>query len=159
LQRLNGVPIHSFADTQFALDLAPKTGSVAAAWRRDGKVEEGTLALPDGWRKTDISWRPSMRGLVPSARLYGTDLTAEEKQAVGLSARQLAFRQKDSVPAQAQAAGVRGGDIILGVDDGSLETDVDGFLKYVRSNYLVGDRVTVNVLRDGKRVNLTTLLR
>jgi hypothetical protein len=38
--------------------------------------------------------------------------------------------------------------------------DVAGILHYVQRNYIVGDRVTVNLFRDGKRMNLTmTLLR
>jgi S1-C subfamily serine protease len=32
--------------------------------------------------------------------------------------------------------------------------DVIDFLRYVQSNYLIGDRVTINILRDGKRLNL-----
>jgi serine protease Do len=160
LQRLNGVPIHSFADTQFALDKAPRTGSIEVVRQRGDKVLKNKLALPQGWRETDLSWRPSMQRLIPAARLYGTDLTAREKKVLGLSAKQLAFRQRDSVPSQALTAGIRAGDVIVGFDDKRLEMDVDGFLRYVQRNYLVGDRVTVNVVRDGKRVNLTmTLVR
>ena len=36
---------------------------------------------------------------------------------------------------------------------------MDGFLRYIERNYLVGDQVTVNVLRDGKRLNLPMTLR
>src|SRR5262249_18321644 len=34
LQQLNGVPVHSFADAQLALDRAPKTGAIEVVWRR-----------------------------------------------------------------------------------------------------------------------------
>jgi S1-C subfamily serine protease len=41
-----------------------------------------------------------------------------------------------------------------------MEMDVVAFVRYIESNYLVGDRVTLNVLRYGKRLELTmTLLR
>jgi predicted metalloprotease with PDZ domain len=160
VQRLNGVPIHSFGDAQYALDIAPKTGAIEVAWQRGDKVLKEKLSLFEGWKKTDITWRPSMQRLIPSARLYGTELTAEEKQALGLRAKQLAFRQKDALPTQAKAAGVRPGDIILGLDDKQLEMDVDDFLRYVERNYLIGDKATINILRDGKRMNLTmTFLR
>jgi S1-C subfamily serine protease len=130
-------------------------------WRRGEQILEGKLALPQGWRKSDISWRPSLQRLVPAARLYGIDLTVEEKKALGLSPTQLAFRQKDSMPAQARQAGIRPGDIILGVDHKQLDNmDVIDFLRYVRRNYLIGEQVTVNILRDGKRLNLPmTLVR
>jgi S1-C subfamily serine protease len=153
LERVRGVPIHSFADVQFALDTAPTAGAIEVSWRRGGEVSKGLMTLPEGWRKSDISWRPSLRNWIPSARLYGHDLSAEEKESLGLPSAHLAFRQKDLVPAQAEAAGIRGGDIILGVDGKRLESDVDGFLRYVQRNYLVGDFVTVNVLREGKRMD------
>src|SRR5205807_5637686 len=117
------------------------------------------LALPQGWRKTDITWRPSAQRLVPSARLYGADLTEAEKKALGLRATQLAFRQQKSVPRQAESAGVHPEDIILGVDGKTFETDVIGFLRYVNRNHLVGERVTINLLRDGKRLDLKMTLR
>jgi S1-C subfamily serine protease len=159
VRRLNGVPVHSLADVQFALDVATKKAAIEIAWQRGEKALRGTLSLPEGWRKGDVSWRPSLQRLVPSARLYGADLTAEEKKALGLGAKQLAFRQKDSVPDQAREAGIRGGDVIVGLDGRSLEMDVDEFLRYVQRGYLVGDTVTVNVLRGGKRLNLPMTLR
>jgi predicted metalloprotease with PDZ domain len=155
LQRLGGVPIHSFADAQFALDKAPRSGTIDVVWKRSNSIMEDKLPLKEGWRKGDVSWRPSLRYLVPYARLYGTDLTAEEKKALGLAPTQLAFRQKDNVPKQAEDAGIRPGDIIIGIDGKVLETNVDGFLRHVHSNYLIGDKATINILRDGKRLNLT----
>jgi predicted metalloprotease with PDZ domain len=160
VQRLNAVPIHSFADAQFALDRAPRTGTIEAVWQRGREVRRGKLKLPEGWRKTDISWRPSVWRLVPFAGIGGTDLTAQEKRDLGLPAKQLAFRQKAAVSSQARAAGIRPGDIILGLDDRPLEGDLAAFQRYVERHYLVGDKVRVNVLRDGKRLKLTmTLVR
>jgi predicted metalloprotease with PDZ domain len=160
VQRLNRVPIHSFGDAQFALDRAPATGSIDIAWRRGDQNMQALLTLPEGWRKTSINWRASMQRFVPAARLYGIDLTHEEKKALGLAPEQLAFRQKDPVHSQARAAGIRPGDIILGVDDKQLDTDVTGFVRHVYSNYIIGDRVNVNLLRDGQRLNLVmTLVR
>jgi S1-C subfamily serine protease len=160
LRQLHGVPTHSFADTQFALDRAPPAGSVEVAWQRGDQIRQGRLRLPDGWRKTDISWRPSVQEFVPSARLAGLDLTPAEKKVLGLAADQLAFRQKYPLSAQAEAAGIRQGDVILGVDDNPLATDLAGFQNYVRGHYLVGDRLTVHLLRDGKRLDRgMTLLR
>ena len=154
VQELNAVPIHSFADAQFALDRAPATGVIPIRLRRGDRVLEAKLSLPEGWRKTDISWRTSMRRLVASPHLWGDDLTAREKRALGLSVNQLAFRQQNSIPPPLKEAGIRGGDIILGVDDQALDMDVVGFARYIQGNYLIGDRVTVNIIRDGKRLKL-----
>jgi serine protease Do len=160
LQALNGVPIHSFGDAQLALDRAPATGTIEVAWQRDGESLKASIVLPKGWRQTDISWRASMRNLIPAARLYGDDLTTDKKKALGLGPKQLAFRQRDSLPAQARDAGIRPGDVIVGMDNRTLEMDVNGFLGYVRRHYLVGDKVTVNLYRDGRRMDvLMTLSR
>jgi len=160
LKSLNGVPIHSFGDAQYALDIAPRDGSIAVIWQRDGKELQKKLALPAGWRKTDASWRPSVRHLIPSARLGGAELTAAEKKALGLSEKQLAFRESEPVSRQAQEAGIRAGDIILGIDEKPSEMNVMGFQDYVRGNFLIGDKLTINIIRDGNRDKVTmTLLR
>ncbi len=157
LSRLNGVPTHSFADVQLGLDRAPPGGTVGVTWRRDGADCEGKLHLSAGWKRTDISWRASAQGAVPSARLGGTDLTPDEKKTLGLPVGRLAFRQKHPLSAQAQAAGVLEGDVILGIDGKQLDTDRLGLHDYVRSHYLVGDRVTVNLLRNGMRLDVSMI--
>src|SRR5262249_1559050 len=154
----NGVPVASFADVQYGLHLAPASGKVAVAWERDGREQRGELGLAAGWRKTDISWRESMWGLRPPACGHGKDLGADARKRLGLSEKALAFRQANFVPAPAEAAGIRQGDVIVGLDDTPLEMTMRQFNAYVRLNYKVGDRVTYNVLRDGKRVNIPITL-
>lgn len=160
IKQLNGVPAHSLADVQFGLDRASGKGTVALAWERQGTTRIGELSLSAGWRKSDITWRPSMHHLVPSFPLDGNDLKAEEKKALGLPANVLAFRQRPQVHSRAREAGIRGGDVVLGVE-GQLFPGMDayGLDRYVRREYLVGDRVTINILRDGKRLSLPLTLR
>ena len=159
VQRLNNTLVHSFADAQYALDRAPKAGTVEVVWQRGEQTMKGELALVEGWRRTDITWRPSLQRFIPSPRLFGPDLTEQEKSALSLSAKQLAFRQGENVHSQARDAGIKPGDIILGVDDRKLEMDSTEFIWYVRRNYVVGDRVTVNLIRNGERMNLPMNLR
>jgi S1-C subfamily serine protease len=159
LHEMGSVPIHSIADVTFALDRAPQTGTIAVSWTRAEAPAQAMLELPQGWRKTDISWRPSLLRLVPFLPLYGKDLSAEEKKACGLSANRMAFRQKEQVHSRAKAAGIRGGDIIIGVDDRPMEgADVD-LHEYLRKEHLVGDRIIINVLRDGKELRLPCTLQ
>jgi S1-C subfamily serine protease len=159
VRRLNGVPIHSFGDAQYALDRAPKTGAIEIAWQRGDKTLDGKLSLTEGWRKTPVAWRASMRELIPYARVGGKDLTEAEKKALGLSPNQLAFRQRDFVSPVLKQVGLVPGDIILGFDDKKLDLTSEAFVRYVQNNYLIGDRVTVNVLRDGKRHNFPMTLQ
>jgi predicted metalloprotease with PDZ domain len=160
LQTVGAVPIHSIADVQFALDRAPRKGEIELKWKRDGKTNSGMLALPEGWRRGDVSWRPSLRRMVPSLPLRGTELSAGEKKTLGLEPGQVAFRQRSPVSAQAEKAGVRAGDVITGIDGKPLRgTDVDALRDHVRRQYLVGDRIQINVLRDGKRLDVPLTLR
>jgi membrane-associated protease RseP (regulator of RpoE activity) len=154
LTRVNKMPVASFADVQYALSRAPHDGKVPVAWRHGAKELEGTLALPEGWRKQDISWRSFMWGLEPPAAVHGKDLTAEEKKELGLSPDALAFRQGTFVPPASREAGIKPNDIILGIDGKRLDMTMLGFNAHVRLNYRVGDKVTFNILRDGKPLDV-----
>lgn len=159
VESLADLPIHSFADAQFAPDRAPSTGSLEISWRRGDQVVNGKLELPVGWRKTDITWRTSMLALIPSSPLNGRDLSAEERKTHGLSESQLAFVPKSPVSAAASKAGIRKGDIILGFDGKTVEMEAYDFVRYVGENYLADDRVLVDVLRNGQRLQFPMTLR
>lgn len=159
LQTLNKVPVRSFADAQYGLHKAPPKGSFPIAWRRDGKDFQESLAVEPGWRRTNITWRPSLLELLPALGVYGSDLTAKEKRVLKIDEKRLAFRQEAPVHANAKAMGVQENDIILGVDAKVLEMSMETFLGYVRQNYLIGDTLTINLLRDGKRLDLKVKLK
>ncbi len=158
LKNVNGRPVASFADVQYALHRAPAKGPISVTWQRGGKTMTAELAGDANWRTTDISWRASMWGLEPAPCVHGTDLTAQEKKELGLAEKALAFRQGDFVPKPARQAGIQKNDIILGVDDKPLEMSMRQFNAYVRLNYKVGDRITFNVIRDGKRMKVPLTL-
>lgn len=157
LVRLNGISVASFADAQYALHRAPVQGTIPLSWQRDGQTMTGQLELASGWRKTILTWRPSMRALLPTLPIYGDDLTAAEKQALGLGEKRLALRQQERVHQTVQAVGLQGGDVLIGIDGKTLDMTGDDFLDHVRRNYLVGDRITLNILRNGKRIDLDPL--
>ena len=103
---------------------------------------------------TDVSWRPSLHGIGPAPCVHGEDLTAEEKKSLGLSEKSLAFRQGNFVPEVTRQAGIRQNDIIVGVDNKTLEMSARQFGAYIRLTYQVGDRVTFNLLRNGQQLNV-----
>ncbi len=159
IEKLAGKSVYSFADAQYALHYAPTQGDIEITWTRAGHAASASIKVLSGWRKTDLTWRPSMLDLLPTLTVFGYDMTAQEKQALGLDEKRLAFRQVAPVHAEAQAIGVRAGDVILGIDDLKMEMTAQQFLAHVRQNFLVGDRLTLNILRDGAKVDLTTKLR
>ncbi len=154
LRTLKGIPVHSFGDTIYALDSAPAKGHVEVVWARGEMTQSAKLELTEGWRKTDITWRPSQQDRIPSLKLAGDDLTADEKKVLGLKPEQLAFRQQKEVSSHASKAGFKPGDIIVGVDNLEPELTVTKFLSLVRRSYLVGDQVNVHIFRDGKRLKI-----
>jgi serine protease Do len=158
LLSVNGVTVAALADVQFGLHRAGDSGEIPVAWLRAGKTMRGLLRVGPGWRKTDISWRWSLRGLEPSSWVHGEDLTASEKMKLGLPEQQLAFYEGNFVSAPARQAGIRQNDVILGVDGKRLEMTAQQFEAYIKLNYKVGDRLTYNILRAGQRVDVPMTL-
>lgn len=154
LQSANGYPVASYGDLQYALHKTDATGPLKLVWKRGGRNMSRAVPLKPGWRISDISWRGSMWGLEPNIGVYGDDLTAKQKRALGLSSDRLAFRQGKFVPNQSRRAGIRGGDIILGINDRPLKMKMLQFNAYVRLNFKVGDSIVFNVVRNGKRLRL-----
>jgi serine protease Do len=154
LQSLNGLPVASFADAQYALHRGPAQGTILVCWQRGRETRTARLRLEGGWRKTDISWRASMWGLEPRPGVWGFDLSVSEKKALGLGEKALAFRQAMPVGAAARAAGIQPRDIILGIDNQVLEMTMAQFNAYIRVTRQVGEEVRFNILRDGKRLDL-----
>jgi len=158
LKSVNGVPTASIADVQCGLHRAPAEGEIPISWMRADKPMSARLNLAKDWRKTDISWRWSLRSLEPTPWVQGVDLSADEKGALGLKEKQLAFYQGAFLSDPARQAGIRVHDIILGIDNQKLEMTARQFQAFVRLKYKVGDRVTYNVLRNGQRLNLPLTL-
>jgi len=157
--KLNGYTVASFADASFALYKAPATGSIPVTWLHDGKELSGTLDVADGWRKTNLTWRPSMRALLPSLPLSGDDLSAIDKKALGLNEKRAVVRQDERVHTELKATGVKAGDVVVGIDGQDVDGTARELLGYVRRNYLVGDEITINIVRDGKRLDLKHVLK
>lgn len=158
IDEIGGLRVRSFADAQTLLDKAPVKGTLALKWFRGGEQHSAKLTLNDGWRRTDISWRPSMQRYLAAPRLYGRDLSLDERRTLGLKPKQLAFAHRDRVLTQASEAGIRAGDVILGFDGRELHKTAYDFQTWVRENYILGDRVKINVIRDGKRIDIPMTL-
>ncbi|MCI0462524.1 MAG: PDZ domain-containing protein [Gemmataceae bacterium] len=158
LVSLNDTPVASIADAQHGLHHAPAQGQIAVVWQQGEQTRTGKLTLAGGWRRTNIAWRPSMMDLLPSLSAYGTDLTAAEKKQLGLTEDRLAFRQEKPVHSTLRKIGLLDGDVIVGIDGQTFEMDMDEFLAHVRRNFLIGDKVILNIFRNGKRMDLPLTL-
>jgi hypothetical protein len=71
LLRANETPVYTSADLQFALNTVPDAGEVTLLLQRKGRTLPAmTLSLPRGWRRTDISWRPSQEVAPPMIGIW-----------------------------------------------------------------------------------------
>jgi serine protease Do len=154
LLEVNGLSVASFADVQYALHKAPAVGEISVKWLRDEKVLQASLKPGKDWKHTDVSWRRSLEGLQPASGLHGEDLTAEEKKAIGLGPKALAFRQGNFLTKQARQAGIQQNDIIVGLGGKKLEMTARQFDAHVRLHFVTGETIVVDVLRQGKRLEL-----
>jgi serine protease Do len=159
LTRLNGYRVASFADAQYALHKAPKSGRIPFESLSGANQLDGALEVADGWRKTNITWRSSLLDILPSMPISGEDLTAAEKKALGLPESRAVFRQDKFVHSTLKAVGLKAGDIVVGLNGNGIDGSMDDFLGRVRREYLVGDAVTLNVVREGKPVQIKMLLK
>lgn len=159
LTRIRDVAIHSLADATFALDKAPPRGTLFIEYQREGKLNRAEIGLGEGWKKSDISWRPSMRFLKPNFAIYGPDLTTTEKAALNIPSSRLAYRQSDQVSDFAKSSGIKANDIILGLEGQKMNMDVDQFVRKIQKEFLVGDTITMDIIRDSKPMKLTLVLK
>jgi len=158
LSSIHGYATASIADVQYALHHAPAKGTIEVHWQRGGKEMRGEIALPDGWRHTDLSWRWSLKSMKPLPQVHGDDLPAAEKESLGLTPRQLAFRQGAFVPQAAAQAGIRIGDVIVGVEGKRLEMTGRQFEMYMRLYHQVGATVHYDIVRGQERLKISVKL-
>jgi len=158
IRQVGGVPVLSFGDMQQGLEEGPREGLLRVVYRRGANDTEAALTLPPKWKKTDITWRTSLRGLVPAPPVAGRNLTDAEKAAIGLSAGALAFRQRDTLTQAAIDAGIKPGDIVTGAEGAPAGLDSYGFQEWVRRDFLVGDTVRISLVRDGGKMVLPVVL-
>lgn len=159
IAKLNGFTVASFADATYALHKGPKSGTIPVEWKRGNEAMSGKLELAEGWRKTNITWRSSLLDIMPSLPVSGDDLTAAEKKMLGLAESVAAFRQDKFVHSTLRAVGLQSGDTVVGLNGKSIDGTMDDFLGHVRREYLVGDLITLNIVRVGKPVEIKLTLK
>ena len=87
VDRLLDVPVHSFGDATFALDRAPKTGTIPVTWIRDGKLF-GRGGADDGYAifATITAIRTLQQQQLPHSRIVVMIECCEESGSVDLPA-------------------------------------------------------------------------
>lgn len=152
-----GQPLISTADFTWVLHNAPHETSLPLVVRRGGKDVELTLALSGDWKKNDIAWRASTWYGLRSG-LKTDALPPQAKQSLGLKANALALQINGifgkSMPVF-QKAGLKKGDVIIGVEGLSDAMSETEFLVWLRTKHGPRDSVKLNVMRGGQTQEVT----
>lgn len=155
--RMNGQRMTSIADMQWVLHHLPNTATHVTIECVASGVHE--VALIDGWKKHDFSWRGSMWNAPPRLEVWLPEVKGDALVKLGLpqsdSALEARWINKEGRGGQqAFADGLREKDIIIALDGKPIRMDSRQFQSHLKLNYKVGEQLPLTVLRDGKRMEL-----
>lgn len=161
---LDGQPLLSIADVQWVLHNTPATAKLPTIVRRDGKTIDLTLTLAEGWRRGNISWRPTTWSLrqMGLGGMKLDELRDDDRRRLGLAGDRMALKAEHvgeyGEHAIAKRAGLKKGDIIVAIDGRDRRMNESQLLEYALRQKHRGDPMAVTVLRDGERKTLTYTL-
>lgn len=167
ITKFGGHATFTISDLQWVLDETPNTNATIAieVARGTGK-HELDLELEAGWKRgtaRSYAWRAFKWGLSPAPGFGGPALDRTAKRGLGIDEDHFAFRVSYIVNwgdnahrgRAVQTAGIRKGDVITSVDGKTDFDSIDHFHAWVRLEHDVGDRLRIELLRDGRRLDVT----
>lgn len=154
--RINGTPLLSQADIQWLLHRSPSNTRIAMTYERDGRIAQTTVSLAGSWKLADLSWRESSwRALRHAVRFV--PLSADKKRHSNIAADSMAFEIKNMYgprPEPLRRAGVKIGDVVIGIGDRTDLVTETQFLVYLRLNYGPGQKIPLTIIRAGKKMTM-----
>ena len=162
--RCADVPIHSELDLRWALHRLPLNSDrvMLLVDRTVGKSGDAAmqrlevqLALPSGWRQSELSWRKSSRSYPSDWGFRAAALAKFERREAGLSETGLAIRVLSIKPrGLAQGIGLQKGDVITALEDDTRERTLDRLRSDMLRRFAPGDEVRMTIRRDAETLEL-----
>ncbi len=152
---LNGTPVWTFGDFQYYYDKVDRrAGQIRIAVDRAGKPLDLVVTLPPRWWLTDLGFRQST--IDPRVYFQSEPLTEAEKRERGLRPDGFASRVRfvDDTAALLKSHELRAGDIIVAVDGAERDDIANTPELYIKLRKTAGQTVQVNLIRDGKRMQM-----
>jgi serine protease Do len=155
IAQLDGTPIWTFGDLQYRLDKVPRDArQIRIGVERDGAALDLTIALPERWWWTDLTFRQS--SVEPRVYFDSRPLSEAEKRENGLERGGFASKvtHVDMFAELTKSHQLRVGDIIFGVDGVERDEAANTAELFIKLRKTAGDTVTLGVIRDGKRMSM-----
>jgi hypothetical protein len=152
---LNGTPVWTFGDLQYHYDKVPRSASrVEITVDRNGQAVPLSVALPVRWWLTEIRWRQF--SVDPRVYFDSDPLTEAEKAKHQLKAKGFASSVKhvDMFAEVVKSHELKVNDIIYAVDGVEEDEHAHTAELYIKLRRKPGDAVTLDVIRDGKRIKM-----
>ncbi len=149
---INGAPVISIADIQFALQNTADQSTLKLEVLRNGAKKVLNVALAGDWRKAaDYAWRASTGDIRIGMQM--TPLSDDERKAAGLKSG--GIKVKAAWPkGPAGQAGFLAGDVITAVNGQPAPEKETDFIAYVRQKFLPGQKLKLSIVRGGKRQDI-----
>lgn len=161
--RIEAVDNHrviTFGDFTRVLELTPETGTLQVRFRRGGEPRTVSVRLEPGWRKrsADPSWRPAVNVVGPNSGFWARQLGPGDRKRMGIATDAMGLKVVVVWGAWARQAGIRNGDVVVGIDGQSDNKTIRGLQSHLQMNRNYGDTVTVEIVRGGQRKQLRMTL-
>jgi hypothetical protein len=152
---VSGTAVWTFADLQYYYDKTPRAAErIQITVERDGQPLELTIQLPPRWWWTDIRFRQMT--IDPRVYFDSRPLTEAEKREHSLEPGGFAsmVTHVDTFAQMMKSHGLRAGDIIVGVDGVQSDPLANTAELFIKLRKTAGDSVTLEVIREGKRLEM-----
>jgi serine protease Do len=153
IAEMEGQPILSVADVQWVLHMSPESGELKVRVHRGGAAVDLALTLAPGWRRKG-EFLGRRRAWTLQAQITG--MTLEPLQGAGLRVAAIGTNARSS-PA-ASRTGLQVGDVIVGIDGKNADMSVSAFMAYLFQKKSPGQKVVLNVQRNGKTQTMEMVL-
>jgi hypothetical protein len=154
LAAINGTPVWTFGDLQYHYDEVNRNAErIQMTVDRAGTLIDLSIALPERWWWTDLTFRQWT--IEPRVYFDSVSLTDQEKRDQNLVERggfASKVRRVDMFAEMTKSHELRVGDIVFGVDGVQRDEVANTAELFIKLRKSAGETVTLDVIRDGKRI-------
>ena len=145
----------TLGDLSRVLEKIPVAGRLALQVQRQQQVIPLRLELANGWRRSkDPSWRESLHMVGPNCGLWGRKLNVKERRRLKLKPEKLALKVTYIWGSHTRRAGIKVGDIIVGLDGQTRDMNIKQLHAHPTLNRNWGDTIPVVLRRNGQDVTV-----